>query len=378
MVYAQLGQIRTSAIQQSPPPGPFFDVPEANPRAGYLGWARANDVVDPKPNGNFAPTRPVSRADDIYWLWRFAGRPTASGSHGFSDIPAQAYYRTAVRWGRQEGIVAMTSDGKFHASQAVTRELAVLWLWRWAGKPNPHVPNDYTDVPDTVGSRIALDWADASKLVPTPTFGRGARITRAEAVLLLYRLRHFDDVPPSHFAADAIRWADLHVIAQGYAHNRFKPGEGVNRGQGVVWIWRTMDRPDTPAPPNDPFNDDDEAAWYADALDWAADAGWVEGQGGSSTTFAPDATLNRGDAVSWIWRMVGSTPSSNTNTFTDVPNELDDAVDWADEHDIATGFNDGTFRPNVQVTRAQFMRMLFRTASTEAAWTVDPPSTVLF
>jgi hypothetical protein len=379
MVYAQLGRIRAKAIQLAPPAGPFFDVPEGNARAPYLQWARDADVIDALRDGRFAPTRKVTRADNVFWLWRLAGRPAATGDHGFSDVPPNAYYRNALRWARAAGIVRMTADGRFHPSQSVTRELAMVQLWRWAGLPNPSVENGYTDVPDTVANRVAFDWADAYGLVDTAAFGRAAKLDRAQAVQLLYRLRRPDDVPKRHFAADAIHWARVHVIAQGYPGNEFRPGDHVTRSQGVVWIWRMMDRPDQPAPPTDDgFTDDDEGAWYADALDWAADADWVEADGGSGTDFGPGVALNRGDAVSWAWHIAGSTATGHSNTFSDVPPALDDAVDWAEDHEIAGGFPDGTFRPGDPVTRAQFLRMLHQLAITEAAWSVTPPTTVDF
>jgi hypothetical protein len=377
-IYGQLPQIRTKAIQLAPPRGPFFDVPNGSARAPYLQWARSAKVIDRLRDGTFHPERRVTRADAVFWLWHLARSPTATSGHGFSDVPANAYYRNALRWAREQRIVRMTSDGKFHPSSALTREAWVLQLWRWVGSPNPSVPNDYTDVPDGISSEVALDWADAYKLVNTPAFGRSTRLDRGQTVQLLYRLRRFDDVPKRHFAHDAISWARYHVIATGYPGNEFRPGAGVTRSQGLVWIWRTMDRPDQPHPPDDGFTDDDEGAWYAAALDWADDAGWVGPNGGTGTDFAPDGVLHRGDAVAWAWHIAGSTASANTNTFTDVPPDLDDAVDWADGYGIASGFDDNTFRPNDPVTRAQFLRMLNQLANRPGAWSVDPPTTVEF
>ena len=48
--------------------------------------------------------------------------------------------------------------------------------------------------------------------------------------------------------------------------------------------------------------------------------------------------------------------------FSDVPSWVDDAVDWAAFWDIATGYPNGTFRPDLDITRAQVVRMLYRLA----------------
>lgn len=187
-LYPQLGAIRERAIALAAPVGPFFDVPATDPRAADLRWGREAGVIDARPDGTFGPALNVSRADNVYWLWRLAGRPLATQPHGFTDVPAGAYYRDALRWARREGIVRMTASARFNPAAAVTRERAVLQLWRYAGQPDPSVPHTYTDVPPGVADEVAYDWADASGLVPTDAFGRAGRVTRTESVALLRRL----------------------------------------------------------------------------------------------------------------------------------------------------------------------------------------------
>ncbi len=376
-IYGQLGSIRTSAIDQSPPLGPFFDVPNTNPQAPVLQWARDSDVLDKLRDGTFHPNADLTKGDAIYWLWRLAGRQPGV-PHGFSDIPANAYYREAVRWGVMEGIVRPTPDGEFHAGRPVTREQEVVQLWRWADSSIVSVDHGYTDVPDGVASEEALDWADEFGLVDRPTFGRGHRMSRYDAAQLLFRMRRFDDVGRHHWAYGAVQWARFHVITSGFADHTFRPGTAVNRSQGVEWIWRTMDRPYSPTPPDNGFDDVPDGARYDHAVDWATEAGWVEGQDGSTTTFDPGGGLERGDAVAWLFAIAGRPATDHEHEFTDVPPELEDAVDWATEFNLVGGFPDGTYRPTDTISRGQFARMLFRLASHAAAWAVTPPTTGRF
>lgn len=188
ILYPQLDAIRDRAIALAAPVGPFFDVPATDPRAADLRWGRGAGVIDARPDGTFGPALNVNRADNIYWLWRLAGRPLATQPHGFTDVPARAYYRDALRWARRAGIVRMTASARFSPAAAVTRQRAVLQLWRHAGQPDPSVPHTYTDVPPGSADEVAYDWADASGLVTTDAFGRAGRITRTEAVALLRRL----------------------------------------------------------------------------------------------------------------------------------------------------------------------------------------------
>jgi len=378
-VYTQLGAIRNKAVALAVPIGPFFDVPNRDPRATHLRWGRTTGVVDARLDGTFGPAVNVSRADNVYWLWRFAGEPGGAAPHGFTDIPADAYYREAVRWARSEGIVKMTANARFGPNATVTRQQAMLQLWRSVGDPTPSDANTYNDVPGGVAEEAGYDWADAYGLVTSNAFGRTVKVTRSESVALLHRLRPYVDVPAGSFARDAIDWARFHVIATGFAGNRFEPDDGVTRIQGANWLWRTMDRPATAA--DDPFTDDDESAWYVDALDWAADAGWVDADDpGTPTAFVPGGVMTRGDATRWLWHMAGDKPVTFEHTFNDVPgpSELDDAVDWAKRYNLVTGFPDDTFRPEDPITRAQFLRMIHQLANRENAWNTTPPSTVEF
>jgi hypothetical protein len=381
IIYGQLGAIRNRAMATDPPPGPFFDVPNSSPRAVYLRWGRNNGVISPLRDGTFHPGQDVTRADTVFWLWRSAGRPAGGTAHGFSDVPANAYYRTALRWARARGIVQASSDGRFRPGRQVTREQYVVQLWRFAGSPNPSVDHNYGDVPGSAPNQVAFDWSDAYGLVPSANFGRGAIMSRAESVLLLYRLRRFDDVPRRHVAFAAITWAQRQVIASGFTGHVFRPSEDMRRSLGVAWIWRMMDRPDSPPPPNDPFNDDDESAGYKAALDWAAEADWVEADDeGAPNQFVPEGPLTRGDAVIWTWRIAGEPATDNEHPFSDAPgpSDLDDALDWGDRYDLVSGFSNGTYRPTLPISRAQFLLTLNRLARKPGAWAADPPTTVLF
>ena len=90
--------------------------------------------------------------------------------------------------------------------------------------------------------------------------------------------------------------------------------------------------------------------------------------------------MTRGDATRWLWHMAGDQPVSFEHPFSDVtgPSELDDAVDWAEGHDLVNGLADGSFGPDDPISRAQFLRLVHRLANRPDAWAVDPPSTVLF
>ena len=98
--------------------------------------------------------------------------------------------------------------------------------------------------------------------------------------------------------------------------------------------------------------------------------------------FGPRGPVTRGQVVNLLWAMVGRPTGAPPHGFPDVaPGAFyGDALDWARDLGLVTGYPDGRYRPRDPVTRGQFVNMLFRLAGTPEGWTAfgPPPSTVRF
>lgn len=88
-----------------------------------------------------------------------------------------------------------------------------------------------------------------------------------------------------------------------------------------------------------------ESDWYYDAVQTVTEKGWM--QGVSEQKFAPGGTVTRAMAVQTLYRLAEGVTTQQTSTFSDVAADAwyADAVAWAVEQNIATGYDDGTFRP---------------------------------
>ncbi len=111
------------------------------------------------------------------------------------------------------------------------------------------------------------------------------------------------------------------------------------------------------------FIDVAEDAYYADAVDWAEEKEITNGRGNG--IFDPEATVNRAEAVTFLWRMAGRPEPTQTETFTDVeadPNNwwYQTAVQWAVENGITNGTGGGKFSPTVTCSRGMILTMLYR------------------
>ena len=111
------------------------------------------------------------------------------------------------------------------------------------------------------------------------------------------------------------------------------------------------------------FTDVPEDAYYAEAVDWAAEQEITTGRGGG--LFAPDATVTRAEAVTFLWRMAGRPEPSGAETFADVESDPNNswyrtAVQWAVEQEITNGTGGGNFSPTVTCSRGMILTMLYR------------------
>ena len=114
------------------------------------------------------------------------------------------------------------------------------------------------------------------------------------------------------------------------------------------------------------FNDvtaSNTGKWSADAIDFLARNSIVEG--GSYGTFNPNGNMTRGDFVLMLYRMAGKPSVSGiSNPFTDVKSSdyYYNAILWAYRNDIVTGVDAKTFAPKKNITREQIAATLYRMA----------------
>lgn len=101
------------------------------------------------------------------------------------------------------------------------------------------------------------------------------------------------------------------------------------------------------------FYDVPPDAWYLEAADALCAQGIMSGT--AAGYFSPDAPLTRGQLVTALFRSSGDAASGGLSPFRDVPQGAyyADAVLWAYQKGIAGGYQDGTFRPQKNVTRQE-------------------------
>ena len=215
------------------------------------GYAVANVKIDGKSIGaaKSYTFENVSRTHTIEVIFMKANGNPQTGV--FVDVATGSYYEDAVDWAVENGITKGTDDTHFSPDGICTRAQAVTFLWRAAGSPKPET-----------------------------------------------RTMPFADIPAGSYYYDAVLWAVENDITKGTSDTTFSPNMTCSRAQIVTFLWRSEKSP--AAGTVNPFADVKSAAYYADAVLWAAKEDITKGT--TNTTFSPDADCTRAQIVTFLWR----------------------------------------------------------------------------
>jgi len=112
--------------------------------------------------------------------------------------------------------------------------------------------------------------------------------------------------------------------------------------------------------PSAAYTDLNRNQWYHEYTDYVIENGLMNGVGGDK--FSPNGTVSRGMMVTVLYRMAGEPEVTGESKFIDVKagQWYTDAIVWAEANGIAKGLTDDTFAPNTTVTREQAATFLYR------------------
>ena len=99
-VGGKTAKLRVVVLQdRNCPSAKFMDVPdESNWAHKGIDYAVSHGLFAGTSDNTFSPDDSMTRAMMVTVLWRFAGKPTASGTNPFRDVPTNAYYYQPTAW----------------------------------------------------------------------------------------------------------------------------------------------------------------------------------------------------------------------------------------------------------------------------------------
>lgn len=100
--------------------------------------------------------------------------------------------------------------------------------------------------------------------------------------------------------------------------------------------------------------------WFYNDVTRATEYGILSGMGYG--VFAPDSNTTRAQATKVLYAIAGGEQYMYEQIFSDVFNFdwFYPAVIWANKKDVVRGYEDNTFRPNNDITRQEFVTLLYR------------------
>lgn len=141
--------------------------------------------------GKFSPDGTMNRAMMVTVLYRVNGAPPVGEAATFSDVSAGEWYSDAIAWAQDGGFVGGVGNNRFAPEDSVTREQIATILWRSEGRPSASgelgVFRDADGISDY--ALDAMRWAVAEGIFN----GDGGRLkptdcaTRAEFACIVMR-----------------------------------------------------------------------------------------------------------------------------------------------------------------------------------------------
>ena len=174
---------------------PFTDLGENQWYEAAVRYAYTYDIMEGMSPTKFSPNISLTRAQAVQVLYNLEGQPTVSGNAAFPDL-VEEWYKPAIAWAEQTGVVDGYEDGTFRPGQPVNRMEFAQMLYNYAQYKGCDLSakGDLTAFPDGDSvqpwAETAMTWANGNALInghDDGTLEPGGTTTRAQAASILMR-----------------------------------------------------------------------------------------------------------------------------------------------------------------------------------------------
>lgn len=175
---------------------------------------------------------------------------------------------------------------------------------------------------------------------------------------------NFTDVKSSQWFSQHIGYLANHGQISGYNDGSFKPYQVITRAEAVALIGRALLYDETKT--DTIFKDVPQTSFASGYIQRAVDANIITGY--DDGTFKPDKTVSRAEMAILISKAFKlNTNTSIKNNFMDVSESMAayPFILPIIEANVTEGFTDGTFRPYENMTRSEFAAFLTRVQTDE-------------
>lgn len=179
----------------------YVDIPADAWYYEYVKFAIDTGIIDGITETEFRPDEDITRAAFITAVYRLENMPEINTENKFGDVADDAYYRDAVVWGSENGIINGVSDTEFEPDERITREQLATMIYRYVR---------FKGEPGLTGSGIGLDYIDADSI--------------------------------SEYAYEPVLWCSMNEIIGGFDDGTVRPRGNTTRAQAAAILMRLNER----------------------------------------------------------------------------------------------------------------------------------------
>ncbi|MBM7551685.1 C40 family peptidase [Thalassobacillus pellis] len=167
----------------------------------------------------------------------------------------------------------------------------------------------------------------------------------------------YTDLSEDYWAYGEIEYLSKKGIIDGNPNGTFSPEDEVTRAEVAKMLSESMNL--NPSG-NNTFSDVSSSHWAYEFINAAAEKGYIEGY--EDGTFRPDEAITRAEIAALFTRAFDLSGMNTAANFEDVSSShwAYDEVYTLSANDITSGYKDDTFRPGKETTRAEFSVFLYR------------------
>lgn len=222
--------------------GTTVELTETPVREGYTftGWYSEPELI------NKITSIKMDEDKTVYAGWE------ESAPAGFTDVPEDAWYKEAVDYVAENGIMSGVGNNKFDPLGTTTRGMIVTILYGLEGKPAVSGSSPFDDVAEGQWYTDAVIWANANGIVAgygNGKFGPTDNITREQFATILYVYAQYkgydtakaadlsgyaDAADISAYAVNAMKWANAEGMITGRTATTLVPGGNATRAEAAA------------------------------------------------------------------------------------------------------------------------------------------------
>ena len=170
----------------------------------------------------------------------------------------------------------------------------------------------------------------------------------------------FADVKRKDWFCEDVRYVWELGLMMGVSATEFAPAMPADRAMAVTLLYR-LDGAEL-LPEESSFTDVEVGRWYHAPVEWALEKGITRGV--SETEFAPTRYVTREQFIAFLHRYAGAPePENMPESFSDwetVSRYARTSMAWAVEEGLLAGYEDGTVKPQRELSRAELAALMHR------------------